>query len=127
MNSDYSNKSSLGSLVTGFLSCFHRRAGKCVKLNCWEYKKCGREPNGVNSAKLGVCPAATEMRTDGMNSGKNGGRVCWAIAGTLCGGEVQGTFACKCMKCLSCSFYKLVFREEMPDFVNTELILKKLR
>ena len=97
-----------------------------AKLNCWEFMKCGREPGGINSAKLGVCPASTETRVDGMNSGKNGGRVCWAIAGTLCGGKVQGTFAAKCTKCLYCAFYKLVFREERPNYESIESVLKKL-
>jgi len=27
------------------------------KLNCWEFKKCGRQPGGPKVAELGVCPA----------------------------------------------------------------------
>jgi hypothetical protein len=68
----------------------------------------------------------TETRTDGVNSGKNGGRACWAISGTMCGGEVQCSFGSKCIRCLNCPFYQLVFREEGPDYVNTESILKML-
>ena len=30
------------------------------RLNCWEVKKCGREPGGKSVATLGVCPAASE-------------------------------------------------------------------
>ncbi|MGD0283853.1 MAG: two-CW domain-containing protein, partial [Dissulfurispiraceae bacterium] len=26
-------------------------------MNCWEFKKCGREMGGVNIEQLGVCPA----------------------------------------------------------------------
>ena len=50
------------------------------KQNCWEFKKCGREPGGVKTAELGVCPAATTEKANGLNSGRNGGRACWAIA-----------------------------------------------
>ena len=70
-----------------------------VKLNCWEFKRCGREPGGMNSRELGVCPAASETRVDGANGGHNGGRACWAVAGTLCGGKVQGTYAMKMGTC----------------------------
>lgn len=83
-----------------------------AKLNCWEYKKCGRQPSGINVAELGVCPAAIEERVDGMNSGKNAGRLCWAIAGTLCFDKVKGTFANRLKTCLDCDFLKLVAREE---------------
>ena len=40
----------------------------------------------------GVCPAPTRIAVDGTNNGYNAGRICWAIAGTFCEGEVQGTF-----------------------------------
>ncbi len=97
-----------------------------MKQNCWESKKCGREPGGANSIELGVCPAATETRVNGMNSGKNGGRTCWAIAGTLCGGKVQGAFATKLTNCMSCDFYKLVGTEEGPNHESSKAILAKL-
>jgi hypothetical protein len=48
-----------------------------MKMNCWQVKKCGREPGGGNEAQLGVCPAATETALQGVNGGKNGGRACW--------------------------------------------------
>ena len=51
-------------------------------------------------------------RVDGMNSGKNGGRTCWALTGTLCGGKVQGTFAAKVANCMGCDFYKLVSQKK---------------
>lgn len=73
--------------------------------NCWEFKKCGREAGGSKSAELGVCPAAAEYRVGGVNDGRNGGRGCWAIAGTLCGVQVQGTFASKLANCPDCEFY----------------------
>ncbi len=79
--------------------------------NCWEFKNCGREPGGANVDDLGACPAATEIRTDGVNGGKNGGRTCWAICGTMCGGIVLGTYAAKISDCRSCEFYQSVQRD----------------
>ncbi|OEU58954.1 MAG: hypothetical protein BA862_12095, partial [Desulfobulbaceae bacterium S3730MH12] len=71
-----------------------------TRLNCWEYKQCGREQNGERTAELGVCPAALDVSFDGINRGKNGGRVCWAIAGTFCEGKLQGAFADKRNSCV---------------------------
>lgn len=44
-----------------------------MKVNCWELRKCGREPGGANVSEFGLCPAATEARVDGMNRGAKGG------------------------------------------------------
>jgi len=83
-----------------------------MPINCWEFKKCGREPGGKHAADLGVCPTATETRCDGANRGANGGRACWLVSGSLCGGEVQGHFAQKLAACKDCDFYKRVHDEE---------------
>jgi hypothetical protein len=82
------------------------------KLNCWEFMMCGREENGPKTAELGVCPAAADTFTDGINNGKNGGRICWAVAGTFCGDKIQGTFAEKKLSCMTCDFFKMVEEEE---------------
>lgn len=84
-----------------------------IKLNCWEFMKCGREVGGKNVEKLGVCPAATETKTNGIHGGINGGRCCWAVAGTLCNGKTQGTFVDKFMDCSKCPFSILVNQEEV--------------
>jgi hypothetical protein len=105
----------------------HGEMKKKVKLNCWQYKKCGREPGGVRESELGVCPAAIEGRADGINNGKKGGRVCWAIAGTLCEGEVQGTYASKIGFCLQCDFCQLVLREEEKSIYLGKDILERLK
>jgi hypothetical protein len=97
-----------------------------MKLNCWDFKKCGREPGGAKSKDLGVCPAALEKRLQATNSGSNGGRACWAITGTLCGGKVQGTFATKVGNCLQCEFYQLVAKEEGSAHQGVKQILAKL-
>ncbi len=64
-------------------------------LNCWEYLKCGREAGGINAQQLGVCPAYPDH-----------GKSCAEIAGTLCGGDVQGSYALKISKCQQCDFYR---------------------
>ncbi len=82
------------------------------KRNCWEIKKCGREQGGVNVGSLGICPASTNVSSNGVNSGKNGGRICWSIAGTFCDGMVQGDFAQKSVSCMSCEVFKQIKSEE---------------
>ena len=93
------------------------------KLNCWEVQGCGRQPRGVNVADLGICPASVEEWADGMNGGRNGGRTCWALAGTLCRGEVQGTFAIGLANCMRCPFYLQVAREEGQELLTSRTIL----
>lgn len=97
------------------------------KQNCWEAKKCGREPGGSKAAELGVCPAATEKTLDGINSGKNAGRACWVLAGTLCGGQVQGTFAAKLSNCMKCEFYQRVADEEGANYKSSKTILSRIK
>ena len=63
--------------------------------NCWEFKKCGREPGGSKVSELGECPAATEIRLDGQNHGTKGGRMCWIM---------------------KCEFLKEVYKEEGREF-----------
>jgi hypothetical protein len=96
------------------------------KLNCWEDKNCGREPGGRNVHDLGVCPVAVLVAADGINGGKNGGRACWAVAGTLCGGEVKATLARKLGDCLKCDFFKRVVREEGASYANATIIARRL-
>lgn len=98
-----------------------------TKLNCWEFMKCGREPGGRRAFELGICPAATAVELNGTNSGKNGGRACWPVAGTLCGGKVQGIFAIKLPNCMQCPFFRTVGSEEGPSHEGAKDILKKIR
>jgi tRNA A-37 threonylcarbamoyl transferase component Bud32 len=92
------------------------------KLNCWEFKKCGRQPGGKKAETLGLCPAAVDESFSGINNGKNAGRICWAVAGTCCGGKVQGTFAEKRRSCVSCGFYKYVQKQEGTSIANQKLL-----
>jgi hypothetical protein len=98
-----------------------------TKKNCWEVKKCGREVGGAKVKELGVCVASTEKRTDGMNGGKNAGRACWGVTGTLCGGKTQGSFAAKMSNCMECDFYKEVKTEEGAGMVGVKKILEKIQ
>ncbi len=99
---------------------------RTMRTNCWEAKKCGRQPGGVKSNELGVCPASIEVKADGLNGGKNGGRSCWAIKETLCGDKVQGGFAEKLSGCLRCEFYSTVRSEEGNNFQTSKEIFEKL-
>lgn len=82
------------------------------KLNCWEFMKCGKESGGSKAEELGVCPASVYSQADAANGGRSGGRICWAIAGTLCGGKPIGMFVPKIVNCLNCRFYKKVAEDE---------------
>jgi hypothetical protein len=99
-----------------------------MKTNCWEHKKCGRQPGGPKVADLGVCPVTTYSELNGAHGGKNAGRACWAIAGSLCGGKIQGTYAKKLNNCWRCDFMNAVKREEDPTplgFSHTRLGMDK--
>ena len=78
------------------------------KQNCWEFMKCGKEPGGENNAELGICRAAAEEFFNGINSGKNGDRICFVVAGLFSLDEVQGIFAKNYASCEDCSFYKIL-------------------
>lgn len=97
-----------------------------MKQNCWEFKKCGREPGGDNIEEFGVCPTPCAENVNGIHEGKNGGRVCWAVAGTFCDGKIQGTFAAKISNCQECEFYKKVSDEEKESLMTVGEILPKL-
>lgn len=66
------------------------------KMQCWEYKQCGRD-------KDMSCPAFTE----------SAGRLCWKFAGTMCGDKAQGTSAQKLGDCQKCDFYIKVKAKEI--------------
>jgi hypothetical protein len=96
------------------------------KKNCWEFHKCGREQKRCQVAENDVCPAAQEKRLNGVHGGKNGGRACWVVAGTFCGGLVQGSFAQKVGVCSECEFYKLVLREDFQNFEINQMLKKRM-
>ena len=94
------------------------------KINCWQFKKCGREPGGDKVAEQGICPAAMEKAFEGFNNGRNAGRCCWLIAGTFCCQQVMGTFAEKLPTCKACDFYQQVQKEEHDfDLAGGDIVL----
>jgi hypothetical protein len=95
-------------------------------LNCWEFHECGREVAGNNADKLGLCPAAVHKSLDGIHRGDNAGRACWIIAGTHCGGKVQGGYASKLENCEVCDFFQLVMKEEQTDMQEAMFLLEAM-
>ncbi len=92
------------------------------KLNCWEAKKCGRDAGMINQKS---CPVMLDKKFDGIHGGINAGRACWVVAGTFCGGGVQGAFAAKYRSCEKCDFYIRVKQEEGPNYELSLLLLKQ--
>ena len=64
-------------------------------LQCWVFKKCGREVTKN-------CPAVV----------KKSGELCWMVVGTMCGGVAQGTFVQKVGNCKKCDFYQYVQQQK---------------
>jgi hypothetical protein len=96
--------------------------------NCWEYMQCGREVGGRRADELGVCPAFKDIRLDGVHGGKNGGRACWAVAGSFAKRKPSGKLAAKDKDCdcTSCDFFELVKREEGRDTWPVALLHRML-
>jgi two-component system NtrC family sensor kinase len=84
------NRSEKGLIVSMFFP--YQSDEELQRVPCWEYMQCGRDVNDEIK-----CPAYPHF-----------GQVCWAVAGTLCAGKVQGTFAQKIDDCRNCRFYKRV-------------------
>jgi len=93
------------------------------KLNCWEFMHCGREPGGRNMLELGICPAASDSLPNGINSGKNGGRSCWIVRGTLCGEMRPSGHGDKLAECGNCKFRRRVEEEEGAEGLREEMLV----
>ncbi|HBM16773.1 MAG TPA: hypothetical protein DD381_10585 [Lentisphaeria bacterium] len=119
----YEIRNSLVSKNTKLLNRKKEGGGIMKKLNCWEFKKCGREPEGKNSILLGVCPVATLQVTDGICGGVNGGRVCGCVSKFLdldtnetrrLSGLTAPVDKCS-HRCENCSFYEIIKDEEKEE------------
>jgi hypothetical protein len=105
-----------------------RAGARPDRRNCWEFTGCGKEAHGLHAKEMGICPAALESRLDGMHGGKNGGRACWVVGGTLCGGQAPPSFAQKRKTCEDCAFYRAVKDEEGDCFIlNDEMLFRFMR
>ena len=81
------------------------------KLNCWQFKNCGREKGGLMAEILGECPVATAMKYDGLNGGFGAGRACWMVPDSGCRENL--TSSSHIDPCYTCEFYKrVVFEQE---------------
>jgi hypothetical protein len=83
-----------------------------LKKNCWEFKSDLQESGKESKEGCSQCPVPQLTNYDGINGGKNGGRVCWLITGTLCSEDVQLTYSHKLGTCRKCDFYLTVEKEE---------------
>jgi len=73
---------------------FHIRYSGNDLLKCWEFKNC----------KKTDCP-----------SHESSNLRCWQVAGTFCGGKVQGVFAKKFGDCRKCEVYKYAFKNKINN------------
>ena len=89
------------------------------KMNCWEFRNCGREPNGSKVKEFGVCPAAKPSEFKNINNGEHSGRFCWALDGTFCDDSINGSFSQKLMSCIECPFLQYVQDQESSSFTLT--------
>ena len=80
------------------------------KLNCWEFRNCGREKNGLMAGVLGECPVPKAMRYDGLNGGQGAGRACWMICPAV--RQSSAPNGQRAVPCLQCGFYQRVLFEE---------------
>lgn len=80
------------------------------KLNCWQFKNCGREPGGVLAEILGECPVARTMKYDGLNDGVGAGRACWMVHNSVC--KLDANTSAPVEPCHTCDFYKRVLFEQ---------------
>jgi hypothetical protein len=49
--------------------------------------------------------------SNGINGGKNAGRICWLIAHTMCEGETETTFEEMIKICSECDFMSLLSKK----------------
>lgn len=73
---------------------------------CWEFMKCGKEMQNWNTQNPNTCPAGTSLY----------GKVCYAVANTLCDQCDGGNFTEKYKDCKNCDFFqKHAFKEKIVN------------
>jgi diguanylate cyclase (GGDEF)-like protein len=74
-----------------------------IEVRCWEKKGCNKQD----------CPAHSKPKCR-----------CWLVAGTMCGGEVQGVFAQKYKSCTECSVYTdAVYKDSLSETYEHLIVL----
>ena len=74
-------------------------------MNCWEFKKCRREPGGENAEKL-----------NGVNHGNNAGRYFWKVKISEENQNSADNTLSAIMTCIECDFPIKVKAEEKNGF-----------
>ncbi|MCI5141605.1 MAG: hypothetical protein D3909_07730 [Candidatus Electrothrix sp. ATG1] len=82
-------------------------------VNCWEFKKCGRETGGRNLSVFGICSVPVEFGFDGVNDGKNGGRSCWIIRESACEQVMRQCCVQEIRECRQCEFFTSVLKSKV--------------
>jgi hypothetical protein len=86
---------------------------------------CGQQRRGCKN-NVFKCPVPEMTASNGINSGKNAGRICWLVAHTMCKGEADTTFEEMIRICGECEFYKLVREEEGKALVLSLDMLREV-
>lgn len=86
-----------------------------LKRNCWEFMGCDKLD----------CPARSSELYDGINNGKNAGRVCWAVVGTMCRDKTTKDLSAKYSDCMDCKFFDYVHHGEDRNFTIFEEVYKR--
>jgi two-component system NtrC family sensor kinase len=92
-----SAESTVGEGSTFTLYFPYQSGEESLKMQCWEYMKCGRDKDATMK-----CPAYPSY-----------GRICWVVSGTFCEGKVLGTYAQKYEDCRKCEFFQKVHNREI--------------
>jgi hypothetical protein len=103
-----------------------RKSAQIMKVNCWEFQTCDKHAAGEQGNHIVVCPVFKETKLNGIHGGENGGRACWIVPGTLCGGRIKRSLIPKFMACNLCDFKKAVLKEERSDCVVSDKFLNML-
>ncbi|MCI5148900.1 MAG: hypothetical protein D3916_05850 [Candidatus Electrothrix sp. MAN1_4] len=80
------------------------------KIDCWEFKKCGREPGGKNIEKYGLCSLVVSLEDNKINNKRNGERLCWSLRESACEGIMRECCVNEIKECRQCTFY--IFLQE---------------
>lgn len=105
----------------------HRSRGPLPqKRNCWQVMNCGREEGGQRAGRNGACPASIETRLHAIHGGRNAGRACWTVDGTLCRDGRPDDITMKTSFCRTCDFYRILLREEQPHLIVSDETLHML-
>ena len=95
------------------------------RMNCWEFKQCGREPGGRNVEKYGRCSVPVSVEHNGMNNGKNGGRSCWILREAACEKIMRACRVDEIKECRQCRFHIHVKKSECSGRFFHKLIQNK--